>query len=161
MKRAAIVLICYLVSLLVFSLFFSWLGVKEFKPNPSTLKTLQHPMMIVTIIAGLTALRFTVSARSFKIFLLAYIGLWILRIPVNYLIENAANIEWLQNKGYDKMVNHVLFKYYDGVTRICTPLPFIIYWFILYFFELINKRFSVLSSDKKTGTENESPLLEE
>jgi len=147
MKRASIVLICYLLSLLVFSLFFSWLGVKEFKPNPSTLKTLQHPMMLVTIITGLIALRFAVTARSFKIFLIVYVCLWLLRIPVNFTNNQIAeNLAWYKKYG----VNRFTFKYYDSVTRICTPLPFIIYWFIMYFFDIVTRTF--VKGHKPTGS---------
>ncbi len=151
MKRAAIVLVCYLVSLLAFSLFFSWLGVREFKPNPSTLKTLQQPMMLVTIIAGLIALRFTVSARSFMVFFIVYTCLWLIRIPVNYVISTAAdNMHWLKKYALD----WVLFKYYDSVTRICTPLPFVIYWFIIYFFDMVSKTFNKISAGDTGNTNN-------
>lgn len=131
MKKAAIVLIAYLLALFLFSLLFSWLGIKNFEVQISTIETLLKPMMIVTIIGGIISLYFTVSHRSFKIFLIAYCCLWALRYPINLAGEKIGEIVIL-NKHL--RFDWFIFRYYDNITHICSPLAFLIFWFIDHFF---------------------------
>lgn len=151
MKKAAIILGCYLVILMITSLVCSSLGVKEFKAQQNTLATLSHPMMLATIVAGLTALRLVVSSKAFFIFVLVYSLLWILRYPVNVIGVQVGEIDiW----GRKLRVDWMTFRYYDSVTRITTPLPFIIFWFINHFVELLGKSFTANSPNQATDESN-------
>jgi hypothetical protein len=131
MKRAAKVLVIYLLSLLVFSLLFSWLGIKSPYLPMSTLKTVISPMMMVTAIGGIIALKYTVPLKSLKIFLLVYSFLWLFRFCMLYL-ANYIGEATILNKTF--RFDLIIPSYYENVSRIGTPLPFIIFWFINYLF---------------------------
>lgn len=133
MKKAVKVLVIYLAGLLVCSLIFSWLHINQIYLNfsISKLDNEVNIMLIPTIIGGLIALRMTISAKSFKIFLLVYACLWVFRFIALY-IGNQLGEVYIFGRAY--RFDLIIFNYYQTVSRLQTPLPFIIYWFINYLF---------------------------
>jgi hypothetical protein len=131
MKRAANVLVIYLLSLLIFSLIFSWLGIRSTYLPMSELKTVLSPMMAVTVIGGFISLKYTVSPKSLYIFLVVYIFLWIFRFFMLYL-ANQIGEATIFNRTF--RFDLIIPNYYENVSRIGTPLPFILFWFINYLF---------------------------
>ena len=80
MKKAVKVLVIYLAGLLVCSLIFSLLHINQGTIfSTSKIDYEVNIMIFPTIIGGLIALRMTISAKSFKIFLLVY-GLSLIHI---------------------------------------------------------------------------------
>jgi len=131
MKRAANVLVIYLLSLLIFSLIFSWLGIRSTYLPMSELKTVVSPMMAVTVIGGFISLKYTVSPKSLYIFLVVYIFLWIFRFFMLYLANQIGEATiFSRTFRFDLIIPN----YYENVSRIGTPLPFILFWFINYLF---------------------------
>ena len=131
MRRAAKVLVIYLLSLLVCSLIFSWLNIRSSYLPMSEFRTVLSPMMAATVIGGIIALKYTVPPKSLYIFLLVYIFLWILRFCMLYL-ANYIGEATIFNKTF--RFDLIIPNYYENVSRIGTPLPFIIFWFINYLF---------------------------
>ncbi len=136
MKKAAWVLTLYLFVLIVCSLIFSWLHITN-----SSIPLIQHkvfitPLMTITIIGGLLSLRYTVSSASFRMFIIAYCCLWILRLSIIY-VGNQIGQTTIGNKNYN--VDFIISNYYRFVSRLDTPLPFIIFWLINYIFSTRKK----------------------
>ena len=131
MKKASKIFMIYLLSLLVFSLIFSWLGITNFIWNIAKLKIPVNPMMILTVAGGIISLRNTVSFYSFKLFLKIYIGLWILGFLVIYAGNQIGEV-FILNRHFK--FDQILKYHYENFSRISTPLPFIIFWFINYIF---------------------------
>ncbi len=139
MKKAAKVLGVYLLALLVCSLIFSWLGFKNvFSNYGGGIGGLElNIMTIPTIIGGIIALKLTVPLRSFKLFLVIYTILWCIRIILTY-VGNQLGEVFIFGKPYHFDI--IISNYYQTVSRLQTPLPFIIYWFINYLFTTIIKQ---------------------
>ena len=144
MTKAAKVLIIYLLSLLVCSFIFSWLNIRSSYLPMSEFKTVLSPMMAVTVIGGFIALKYTVPAKSFYVFLLIYIFLWIFRFCMFYL-ANYIGEATVFNRSF--RFDLIIPNYYDNVSRIGTPLPFIIFWFINYLF---TSHFTISNQKDKT-----------
>ncbi|MFM2360118.1 MAG: hypothetical protein RLY16_2111 [Bacteroidota bacterium] len=132
MNKAARALILYLVSLLAFSLLVNLFDVKSielpFSVNGKENVKIQT-MMSVTIFAGLICLKQLVSQKSFRVFVIIYSCLWVIRIT---LLIIAAQIGLVSIMGRNFRFDLIIFNYYENVSRIATPLPFILYWFINY-----------------------------
>lgn len=127
MKKASKIFMIYLLSLLVLSLTFSWFGMPSFIWN----KIRINPMMVITVVGGIISLKKTVSLYSFKLFLKIYIGLWILGFLVIYAGNQIGEVFILnRNFKFDQILKY----HYENFSRISTPLPFIIFWFINYIF---------------------------
>ena len=117
----------YLLSLLVLSLTFSWFGMPSFVWNKIPI----NPMMVITVVGGIISLKKTVSIYSFKLFLKIYSGLWILGLVVIYTGNQIGDVFILNRHfSFDKILRY----HYENFSRISTPLPFIIFWFINYIF---------------------------
>ena len=144
MTKAAKVLVIYLLSLLVCSLIFSWLNIRSSYLPMSEFRTVLSPMMAATVIGGIIALKYTVPPKSLYIFLLVYIFLWILRFCMFYL-ANYIGEATVFNRSF--RFDLIIPNYYDNVSRIGTPLPFIIFWFINYLF---TSHFTVTNQKDKT-----------
>ena len=144
MKKAAKVLIIYLLSLLVCSLLFSWMDIRSAYLPMSEFRTVLSPMMAATVIGGIIALKYTVPPKSLYIFLLVYIFLWILRFCMLYL-ANYIGEATILNRTF--RFDLIIPNYYENVSRIGTPLPFIIFWFINYLF---TSHFTVTNQKDKT-----------
>jgi hypothetical protein len=127
MRKPVKVLIIYLISLLVFSLIFSWMGFENFATNTAIPRSSFSPLMVVTIIGGMVALKYSVSGRSLKIFLIIYGCLWILRC-ILLLLGNQIGEAYIFNRKFH--FDLIISTYFENVSRLNTPLPFIIYWFI-------------------------------
>ncbi len=136
MKKAVKVLVIYLTGLLVCSVIFSWLHINQVLLNfsISKLDNELNIMLIPTIIGGLIALRMTISVKSFKIFVLVYACLWVFRFIALYIGNQLGEVH-IFNRAY--RIDLIIFNYYQTISRLQTPLPFIIYWFINYLFTII------------------------
>lgn len=145
MKKAVWILMFYLLVLIVSSLIFSWLHITN-----SSIPLVQHkvfitPLMTVTIIGGLLSLQYTVSSSSFKVFIIVYCCLWFFRLSVIY-IGNQVGITTIGNKNYN--VDFIISNYYRFVSRLDTPLPFIIFGLINYIFSNQEKDTAIPEQNK-------------
>ncbi|MDN3658875.1 hypothetical protein QWZ08_24745 [Ferruginibacter paludis] len=101
-------------------------------------------MMIVTMIGGLIALKYTVSFYSWKLFTLIYTSLWLLRLLLIFLGERIGTVLiW----GREFRFNAIIGQYYDNASRIVTPWPFLIFWFINYLFASMQEKQSHSAKD--------------
>jgi hypothetical protein len=132
MKKAVIVLVAYLVLLLIFSLIFSYTGINNSAIEMGATKKLLTPMMGVTVIGGIIALYLTVDKKLLKLFLIIYLFLWLLRIAMLYLSQYIGEVSVF---GRAFRFDVIIPNYYENVSRITTPLPFILFWFINYLLE--------------------------
>ena len=130
MKKAAKVLTVYLLFLLVFSFILSWLGLTDSFLNVGRIKAFS-PIMLTTIVGGIISLYYTVTPKALKIFLIVYGCLWVIRIGMLYL-ANQIGIVTIGQRVFH--FNIIIPIYYENVSRVGTPLPFVIFWFINYLF---------------------------
>lgn len=96
-----------------------------------------NPLWIPTIIGGLVALRITLPSRSFKLFVIVYATLWILRFTLLYFANQIGEIQ-VSNRTY--RFDLIIYNYYKNVSRLDTHLPFVMYWFINYLFTIVLKQ---------------------
>lgn len=127
MKKASRVLICYLIALIVSSLLFSWMGIENWSIPISNNKIFITPTMMVTIAGGFLSLWYTVSANSFRLFMIVYFTLWGVRLLLLF-VGNQIGLTFIFNKNYN--VDFIIGNYYRFVSRLDTPLPFIIFGLI-------------------------------
>jgi hypothetical protein len=144
MKQAARVLIIYLFGLLVCSFLFSIAGLTEFVLSK---QVTIRAMMPVTVIGGILALRKTVSGRALKIFLVVYFCLWVLRFIIIYFASKVGEVNFL---GMSFRVDLISMGYYRSISRLETPLPFVIFWFINYFFSAATGKESESEKERET-----------
>jgi hypothetical protein len=130
MKKAFPVLLIYLACLLVFYFLFRWLEIADWEYLIAD-KIPLTALFIVAAIGGIIALRFTVSPASFRIFLIVYSALWMLRLLFLYLGTTMMPVH-LGSKAFD--IPAILTNYFTFVFRLDTPLPFMFFWLIDYLF---------------------------
>ena len=131
MKIASRILFLYLLVLIVCLLIFGGLGINDWAFPLLHGKVLVSPIMIVTIIGGMIALKYALSSASFRIFILIYCSLWLVRLTIIF-IGNQIGQTTIGNKNYN--IDFIISNYYRFVSRLDTPLPFIIYGLINYIF---------------------------
>ena len=141
MKKAAKVLTVYLLFLLVFSFTLSWMGLTDSFLNVGRIKAFS-PMMLATIVGGIISLYYTVTPKALKIFLIVYGCLWVIRIGMLYLANQIGIVTIGQRVFHFEII---IPNYYENVSRVGTPLPFVIFWFINYLF---NKNQNTVSAEK-------------
>lgn len=130
--KPAKVLLFYYIFLGLSSILFSYVGIGEaLNYNYAGKRMKFEPMIVPIIIGGLISLRLTVSARSFKIFIMIYAGLWALRF---FLLYFANKIGGTYVFGHYFRIDLIVNNYYKTVSRLDTHLPFVLYWFVNYFF---------------------------
>ena len=144
MKKAAKVLTVYLLFLLVFSFILSWLGLTDSFLNVGRIKAFS-PMMLATIVGGIISLYYTVTPKALKIFLIVYGCLWVIRIGMLY-VANQIGIVTIGQQVFHFEI--IIPNYYENVSRVGTPLPFVIFWFINYLF---NNNQKPVSEEKDTS----------
>ena len=144
MKKATKVLTVYLLFLLVFSFILSWLNLTDSFLNVGRIKAFS-PMMLATIVGGIVSLYYTVSPKALKIFLIVYGCLWVIRIGMLYL-ANQIGIVIIGQRVFHFEI--IIPNYYENVSRVGTPLPFVIFWFINYLF---NNNQKPVSEEKHTS----------
>jgi hypothetical protein len=130
MKKAAIVLTIYLLSLLIFSLIQNYFKLNDAFLTDGRIKAFS-PMMLATIVGGLISLYITLPKSSFKIFIIVYSCLWVIRLVMLTLATNIGEVE-IFNRPF--RFDLIIPNYYENVSRLGTPLPFVIFWFINYLF---------------------------
>lgn len=135
MRKAAKVLGFYLLGLLICSIILSW-----FKLNNFTLITFIDEKIkikiitLATVFGGILALKLTVNKKSLKLFLIIYTALWIFRIVVVYVASQIKDVYFL---GRILHLDIIITNYYSQVSRLETPIPFVVYWLIKSFFESV------------------------
>ena len=144
MKKAAKVLTVYLLFLLVFSFILSWLGLTDSFLNVGRIKAFS-PMMLATIVGGIISLYYTVTPKALKIFLIVYGCLWVIRTGMLY-VANQIGIVTIGQRVFHFEI--IIPNYYENVSRVGTPLPFVIFWFINYLF---NNNQKPVSEEKDTS----------
>jgi len=134
MKKPAIVFILYLTFLLVIRLLLNrWQVTSIFLPySQGRLQAEFNSMLPFTILGGLLALYVLVNAKAFKLFVLIYLILWGIRIFI-YVIGNRYPEVTIAERNFH--LNLIADNYYNAISRLETPFPFIIYWMLLYVFE--------------------------
>lgn len=131
MRKAAKVLMIYLLALGVFTIILSFFNFNSFYFTYAGQPVEYKPIMIPTIIGGIIALKLTVSPGSLKIFLVVYFSLWALRFLVMYAAQEIGEVH-VFNRAY--RFDLIIAGYYRTVSRLETPLPFVIYWFVNHLF---------------------------
>lgn len=131
MGKPVKVLVFYLGALFICTLVFMWLKIQiiyiPYENDRIEIKSL----MIATIIGGIILLKLTVSPGALKIFLLIYASLWAIMFLVLYTAHHIKEINFL---GREFHVNLIVPSYYSTVSRLGTPLPFVIFWLINHIF---------------------------
>jgi hypothetical protein len=130
MKKTFSILLIYLLFLLLFYFISRWLGLADWeyiiaKKIPIT------ALFIAAAVGGIISLKFAVSPASFRIFLILYSALWVLRLLILYLGTKMGAIQ-LGNKAFD--IPAILTNYFTFVFRLDTPLPFMFFLLIDYLF---------------------------
>ena len=127
MAKPVRVLMCYLGALCICTLIFMWLKIQviyiPYENDRIEIKTL----MLVTIIGGIISLKLTISPGALKVFLIVYGCLWIIRFLI---IFAALHIKEVNVFGREFHMDLIAPGYYSTVSRLGTPLPFVIFWLI-------------------------------
>jgi hypothetical protein len=136
MRAAAKVLLFYLLTLFVCSLILSWLNLTTFFITVNGKSVEVRTMMLITIVCGIWALKLTVKPHSLKVFLIVYTALWAFRFLVLAVANHIGEAHIL---GRAFRFDLIIGNYYATVSRLETPLPFVIFWLINYFFSAERK----------------------
>jgi hypothetical protein len=132
MRRPIKIYLIYIVALMAFSVLFKKIGVEsDLEITLDNRVGLLNPMVLITILGGMLALRLTVSSRSFYYFLAAYLGLWALRYFMLFLGDQIGELK-IMGKVY--RLKYIIPNYYANVSKLATPFPFILYWLVNYLF---------------------------
>ena len=131
------VLLIYYIFLGAVSLLFSLLKLHSIHFNYGGKLTEFNPIWIPTIIGGIIALKLTIPLRSFKLFVIVYIILWILRFTLLYIGNKLGEVTILNRTYHFELI---FYNYYKNVSRLDTHLPFVLYWFINYLFTIVVKQ---------------------
>jgi hypothetical protein len=131
MKNIFSVLLIYLFSLFVFYFISRWLHIANWEYTIAD-KIPITALFIVATIGAVIALKFVVSPASFRIFLIVYSALWMLRLLILYMDNKISPIQ-LGNKAFD--ISAILTNYFTFVFRLDTPLPFMFFLLIDYLFK--------------------------
>jgi hypothetical protein len=143
MSKAVKVFIIYIIFLLACSVVFNWLNISsDFQNIPKSLYSVRL-ILIPTVIGGFIALKQLVPPKPFKIFWAVYFSLWILRYLVLFIANTVGEVH-LFNRTF--RFDMIIANYYKTASRLETPLPFIIFWLIFYFYTRAN---NPLKTDKE------------
>ncbi len=142
------VLMIYYVFLGASAIIFALLNIHSFRFDYGSRQTEFNPIWIPTIIGGLVALSITLPPRSFKLFVIVYSILWILRFTLLYFANQIGEVH-VSNRTY--RFDLIIYNYYKNVSRLDTHLPFVMYWFINYLFTIVLKQ----QEDKTAPNEGE------
>lgn len=149
MNKAFRVLILYSLGLLACSFIFNYFGINA---DYGGLSYAVNPIMIPTIIFGIIALKILVPSKPLKIFLIVYFTIWAFRF---FLIFLGKEVGVLDIFGAKFRIDLIIANYYKTASRLETPLPFIIFGFIYYFYTLIvNKDATSLKNLNKDKNES-------
>ncbi len=136
MNRAIKVFGIYLLFLIICSLIFNWLNISSDSYNVGASIYRVRPIMLPTVIGGIIALKYTVPQKQLKIFLIVYFFLWLFRYLILFAADNLGEVHFF-NKTF--RFDLIISNYYKTASRLETPLPFIIFWFIYYFYTSFEK----------------------
>ena len=149
MRKAVKVLLGYLFGLLICSLLLKYFGIENYvNPLNDSRTQLLNPMMIITVLGGILSLWLTLPKKQLYVFLLIYSALWILRFLVLFLADKIGTVELLGNT---YRLDVIIPNYYSSVSRLATPLPFVVFWLINYY--LIERGKSHPDGDSRTEKE--------
>lgn len=132
MKRGVKILSFYIIGLLLCSVVLKLFKVENyFNTFDDSRTSLLNPMLLLTVVGGLVSLRMLVSKRAFSAFLIIYSCLWIIRY---ILLLLAGTIGEMHLLGKSFHFDIIIPNYYSNVSRLGTPLPFVIFWLLHYLF---------------------------
>lgn len=131
MNKAFRILLLYSLVLLACSCVFNYFGINA---DYGGLSYAVNPIIIPTIILGIIALRILIPSKPLKIFLIVYFSIWALRFLLIFL---GKEVGILNIFGAKFRIDLIIANYYKTASRLETPLPFIIFGFIYYFYTLI------------------------
>lgn len=134
MHKAFKVLIVYSIILLICSFIFDYLKITS---DYNGLSYSVNPIMIPTIVFGIIALKIIVPSKPLKIFLIVYLSIWALRFLLIFL---GKEVGILNIFGAKFRVDLIIANYYKTASRLETPLPFLIFGFIYYFYSRLQKK---------------------
>src|SRR5947207_1837432 len=75
---------------------------------------------IFLIITGTAIMKFTTTGRGFRIFLIIYLGIWLIYYVLNFMAMHGSN---------GAQFGEILM-FYKNFTQLSTPLPFIFFWLV-------------------------------
>lgn len=132
MRKAVKVLTGYLFGLLLCSLLLKYYGIENYvNPLNDSRTQLLNPMMIITIAGGIISLWLTLPKKQLYLFLAIYVALWMLRFLVLFLADKIGTVVLMGNS---YRLDVIIPNYYSSVSRLATPLPFVVFWLISYYF---------------------------
>lgn len=136
MKKAVKIFVAYILFLVACSFVFNKFNISsEHFTSDASIYSLRL-IIVPTIIGGILALKYLVSPKTLRIFLVIYASLWALRYLFLFLGEQLGEV-YLFNKSF--RFDLIISSYYRTISRLETPLPFIIFWFIHYIFSKLEK----------------------
>lgn len=137
MKKAIKIFALYIIFLIISSVVFAWLHINSDDLGVQISDFEIQPILIPTIIGGLIALWLTIPPKAFRIFVLIYICLWALRVLLLYIADQVGAVNFFHRTyRFDLIIR----SYYKTISRLETPLPFIIFWFIHYFYSRLQQQ---------------------
>ena len=131
MIRPIKIFLIYLLSIIVFYLILNWLKLLSFTIPIGSYKIEVSSMMLVTVIGGIISLKLTISRRALIVFLIIYGILWLFRTILLSIGDSLGEVNIL---GRIFHFDLIIPNYYHTVSKLQTPLPFVIFWFINYLF---------------------------
>ncbi|MEN9571438.1 MAG: hypothetical protein RL172_2669 [Bacteroidota bacterium] len=144
MGKAIKVFSIYIVLLLLLSLLLSKLDINSDFHNIAGSIYQVRLIVIPTIIGGIICLWQIIPPKPLKLFLIIYVGLWLFRYLFLFI---ATQVEQVHLFGKTYQLSLIVANYYKTASRLETPLPFIIFWVIYYFYNTIDQQ-----NNKPTGT---------
>lgn len=134
MKRPVMIFAGYLFFLVIMRLLLNKFEVSAMllPVSQGRLQAEINAMLPFTILGGLISLFLILPRKSFKLFLFIYSAVWLFRI-VLYLLSYQLGDVTLANKTFhsDLIINN----YFLTISRLETPLPFIIFWLFYFVYQ--------------------------
>lgn len=134
MNKAVKILVLYSLVLLVCSFLFTYFGINA---DYGGLSYAVNPIMIPTIVFGIIALKILVPTKALRVFLIVYSAIWAFRF---FLIFLGKELGTLNIFGTKLRVDLIIANYYKTASRLETPLPFIIFGFIYFFYSKMKRQ---------------------
>jgi hypothetical protein len=131
MIRPIKIFLFYLLSIIFFYLILNWLKLLFFSIPIGGYTIEVSSMMLITVIGGIISLSLTISRRALTVFLIIYGLLWLFR---TILLSIGSSLGEVKLLGRVFHFDLIIPNYYHTVSKLQTPLPFVIFWFINYLF---------------------------
>jgi hypothetical protein len=117
MKPAKVFFLLIVVLTLVI-IFLDW--VRNYYFPGQVISPIARIKTIVIIVAGIIIMKLTFTSNGFKLFLVIYLGLWLIYWVLNFMFVHKISLGF---------VNEV-WPFYQDTIPLESPLPFIFFWFV-------------------------------